>query len=81
MTKKILVTKSEQARENSLWLNAEAPRKLDGLKPSSFREAVDTPQVYDLKVLEGGALRRRLSELASRDLAPPVPQASRMEGV
>jgi hypothetical protein len=77
------MTKSEGARqyEDSFWMDGETLLKLDGFKPSSFREAPNATPVYDLKVLEGGALRRRLRQLGSQELAPPVPQASRMRGV
>jgi hypothetical protein len=37
--------------------------------------------VYDLQVLEGGALRRQLRAQDSQELAPPVPEASRTLGI
>ena len=65
-------------RNDAFWLNTETLLKLDGFKPSSFREKADTMPVYDLEVLEGGALRRHLHVLGSQEPAPPVPLASRM---
>jgi hypothetical protein len=77
------MTKSEKTREHddAFWFGGERSVKLDGLKPSSFQEAPDTTPVCHWQVLEGGALRRRLRELGSPELVPPVPQVSRMREV
>jgi hypothetical protein len=66
------MTKLEEMREDSFWLDGER---------SLVREESDTKPVYDLEVLEGGALRRQLRELGSQELAPPVPQPSQRRGV
>jgi hypothetical protein len=65
------MTKSEEEREDSFWPDGEM----------CFREAPDTMPVYDLQVLEGGALRRQLRAQDSQELAPPVPEASRTLGI
>ena len=72
MTNDELMTKPEEMREDSFWLDGER---------SLVREESDTKSVYDLEVLEGGALRRQLRELGSQELAPPVPQPSQRRGV
>jgi hypothetical protein len=68
------MTKSEGPREHddAFWLDGET---------YVIREEPGTTPVYDLQVLEGRALRRQLREPGSQELAPPVPQASRMRRV
>ena len=74
MTNEILMSKSEGTRKrgDSFWLDGET---------LIVREEPDSKPVYDFGVLEGGALRRQLRELGSRELASPVPQVSRMREV
>ena len=56
MTNDELMTKPEEMREDSFWLDGER---------SLVPEESDTKPVYDLEVLEVGALRRQLRELGS----------------
>ena len=72
MTNDELMTKSEETREDSFWLDGET---------SLVREESEAKPICRLEALEGGALRRQLRELGSRELAPPVPQVSRMREV
>jgi len=56
MTNEELMTKPEEMREDSFWLDGER---------SLVPEESDAKPVYDLEVLEVGALRRQLRELGS----------------
>ena len=53
---------------------------MDG-ETSLVREESEAKPICRLEALEGEALRRQLRALDSRELAPPVPQVSRMREV